>query len=336
MKLYLIVLVLSISVLRIYSDSGSFNNHSTRISAVYFPGWNLITRSRIDTVLSFCVDNGLNTIIVDIKNVKGEIFYVSKNLIVQNINSVAHTADGVTKTIDFQYLNSEAKKKEIRIVGRFVMFRDEKVFDNFPEYRMEQKEKWIDLRNQDIQNYTLDLLKEVSKLPIDEIALDYIRFPDTAGFGTNNSKIIEITNIVSKVSRITKEVEIDLSVFVFGWVAWNRKQNIGQCILDLAPHVDVIYPMLYPSHFYPGSLGFDNPSDHPYEIIEQGYNSAVKLSIGKKIIPMLQVFWYSPDKVLDQLKAVYDNNMPGFGCWNAAGNYKLLSDALKLLEVETK
>lgn len=327
MRYLLFILTLNLTIPTIYSDKDM-------ISAVYFPGWNLITKPRIDSVLSFCSKNDLNTIIVDIKNVKGEIFYSSETLIANKVKSTAMTADGVIKTIDFNYLKNEATKKGIKIIGRFVMFRDEKVYDYFPEYRMEHREKWIDFRSQIIQFYTLNLIKEVVNLPLDEIALDYIRYPDYPGFGSHIDKINIITNIVYKASQITQKADIDLSIFVFGWVAWNRKQNIGQSIPHLAPHVNVIYPMLYPSHFYPGSLGFDNPSDHPYEIIEQGYRAATELSQGKTIIPMLQIFWYGPVKILEQLKAVYNNNMPGFGCWNAAGNYQLLSQALELKNIE--
>lgn len=347
MKKLVFILILSFIVCSIFLDtpetlSGSYPvlfeniDNSEIISAVYFPGWSLITRARIDTALSFCVANNLNTIIADIKNVKGELFIISENKIAKSINSIAHTVNGVPKFIDFNYLYQEAKKRDIRIVGRFVMFRDEKVFDSLPQYRMESREKWIDLRMQDVQDYTMDLLKEACKLPIDEIALDYIRYPDAPGFGFSTEKINIITDIVSQAFQITKASKIDLGIFVFGWVAWDRKQNIGQSIPYLAPYVDVIYPMLYPSHFYPGSLGFDNPSDYAYEIIKQGYHAATNLSMGKPVIPMLQVFWYSPAQILEQLKAVYFNNIPGYGCWNAAGNYELLSQALKLFKQQSE
>lgn len=315
-----------------------FNNiEDTNVtSAVYFPGWNLITRTRIDTVISFCVENNLNAIIADVKNVKGELFFRSENEIANFVHSTAHTVNGVLKTIDFDYLYKEAKKRNIRIIGRFVMFRDEKVFDNFPGYRLESKEKWIDFRISDVMDYTLDLLEEASKLPIDELALDYIRFPDVHGFGSLTEKVNRITEIVAKASKIVNEADINLGIFVFGWVAWDLKQNIGQSIPYLVPYVDVIYPMLYPSHFNLGSLGFTNPSDHPYEIIKQGYLAATKLSMGKPVIPMLQIFWYTPTQILEQLKAVYFNDMPGYGCWNAAGNYELLSQALKIFKRQSE
>jgi hypothetical protein len=34
--------------------------------------------------------------------------------------------------------------------------------------------------------------------------------------------------------------------------------------------------MIYPSHYYPGSLGFKNPAEHPYEIVFNSVHEAVK------------------------------------------------------------
>lgn len=308
--------------------------HSDLISAAYFPGWNMVTRGRIDSVLSFCLRNNLNTIMVDLKNVRGELFFKSKNKIAIQINAIAKTTEGYPRTIDFNYLRHEADKKGIKIIGRFVMFRDMQLFNSIPDYRMEPKEKWVNLEKKEVIEYTIDLLKEATNIPIDEIALDYIRYPDVIGFGSSTKKLNHIEKIVSQASQVIKPTKKKFSIYVFGWVAWDRKQNIGQSISRLSPYVDVIYPMLYPSHFYAGSLGFRNPANHPYSIIEQGYNAANHRANGTTIIPMLQIFWYKPPQVLEQIKAVYCNNMPGFGCWNSKGDYKLLTKAFDLLYEE--
>ncbi len=298
--------------------------------AAYFPGWNLVTHSRANKVLSFCEKNNINAIMIDLKNVRGELFFHTGNFTAGYINAEARTAEGYRRIIDMDYLAKESAKRGIKIIGRFVMFRDIRLYQNYPEYQMESDEHWVDLRKDEVVNYNLSLLYEAGKLPVDEIALDYIRYPDKSGFGNSDQKLDCIEEIVEKCAETVHNSGTELSVYVFGWVAWNRKENIGQSIPRLAPYVDVIYPMLYPSHFYSGSLGFRNPSNHPYEIIRQGYEAAAAESGGTTIIPMLQLFWYTPSMILEQLKAVYCNNMPGFGCWNAAGNYKLLTRALSL------
>ncbi len=299
--------------------------------AGYFPGWNLVNHQRIDRVMKSCERNGFNAIMVDLKNVRGELFFHPTTFLARYCNVVAKTVDGEQRVIDFEYLSKQAIKHNIRIIGRFVMFRDFKIYKELPEYRIDSDEKWLDMRNDEVVEYTLSLINEITELPIDEIVLDYIRFPDLDGLGSSLSKRHCIEEIVERVSEVTKETAVDLSIYVFGWVAWDRKQNIGQSIHSLSPYLDAIYPMLYPSHFYEGSLGYTNPSNHPYRVIEKGYNAAITGAGDTKIFPMIQVFWYSPSMVLEQIKAVYMTEMPGYGCWNATGNYKTVRAALNLL-----
>lgn len=309
----------------------SLRRISSGVEAIYLPGWNLVTLSRIDSAISFCERNGINTIILDLKNVHGEIFFGFESPRAKFIDAYPRTAGGSRRSIDFAYLWHRASEKGIRLVGRFVMFRDIRFHKAHPELSLESKESWIDFRKDEVLEYVRSLLREAVELPLDELALDYIRYPDINGLGPSDEKLGCIEEFVAEVAEIVDSAEMDLGLFVFGWTAWNRKQNIGQSLTGLAHYADVIYPMLYPSHFYSGSLGFKKPEDHPYDVIEQGYVAATEQVDSVKIIPMIQVFWYSPALVLEQVKAVYINDMPGYGCWNPSGNYIQLQRALNLL-----
>ncbi len=302
------------------------------IRGIYLPGWKVINHSRIDKVIRFCVKNKLNTIVVDLKNAHGEIFFKSQNITAQNIHARAETVDGHKRIIDFKYLDAQVKKYNIKLIGRFVMFRDAKLYAGRPELRLQENETWVDLRKQEVIDYTNSLLDEAADLPVKEIVLDYIRFPDTSGFGSVNYKLDHIESIVKQASETVRAKNKAFSVYVFGWVAWDKRLRIGQKMGRLDPYVDVIYPMIYPSHFYPNSLKFKNPADHPYEIIERGYKAAVKRVKHAKIIPMLQIFWYKPEMVLEEIKSVYINDMPGYMCWNALGRYQLLERAFQTLD----
>src|SRR5690606_25024536 len=68
--------------------------------------------------------------------------------------------------------------------------------------------------------------------------------------------------------------------------------GIGQDIVELAPYVDYLSPMVYPSHFPDGAMGLDgHPNDYPYETIEISM-SAGKAQLGSalKLRPWLQDF----------------------------------------------
>ena len=43
--------------------------------------------------------------------------------------------------------------------------------------------------------------------------------------------------------------------------------EIGQQWEELAPHSDVLLPMVYPSHYPHGSFGVDRPNAEPYKIV---------------------------------------------------------------------
>ena len=71
---------------------------------------------------------------------------------------------------------------------------------------------------------------------------------------------------------------------------------------------DVVSPMVYPSHYATGFLGYDNPAEHPYEVVQYSMKRALEklrrlneLSPTKaKLRPWLQDF---------SLGAVYDGGM---------------------------
>ncbi len=300
------------------------NLNENIIEGIYTPGWKAITPSGIDDLISTIDRNQLNTLMVNVKNARGELFYNPETDLAKKIGSQAKTKEGLPRTLNFDYLFEQASKHNLRLIARHVMFWDNNLYDKQENFRLYQNgsQRWVDMTNDDVINYNLSLLEEESKLGFDEIVLDYIRFPTTNKFGSERKKCKVIDEIVEKARE---KVNIDLGVQVFGYTAWHHsKAGVGQRIETLQDNVDVIYPMLYPSHFHPKSFGFENPSDYPYEFISMGFENAVKKVKNTKIIPMIQAFWYNPEKIKLQIDAVHDFNMPGYICWNSSGNYEIL------------
>lgn len=313
---------------------------STKVKGIYAPGWRAVSKTGIDNLVNFANENNINTFMINVKNVRGELFYPAKNSLAKKIDCQVRTAEGSKRSLYFDYLMEQADKNNIRLIARHAMFWDNNLYDGVEKFRLWMREhkrfdeKWVDLRKDEVIDYNLELLQEEQKLGFDEIVLDYIRFPDTNRFGNSEEKCCTIDKIVEKASKAVSS--IDFSVQVFGYAAWDyRKAGVGQRVQTLSPHVDIIYPMVYPSHFWPGSLGFENPVEHPYEFVSLGYKEAVKkVKDNTKIMPMIQAFGYLPKNILSQIKAVYDNNMPGFVCWNPTGKYEVLGQAMKLYNLE--
>ena len=294
------------------------------IRGLYVPGWKIVNRAKIDKLLEFMSKYNFNNLIFDLKNANGELFFSPTNETAMKINSQATTAEGRPRSIDLDYLKLKAKEKNIKLTGRHVMFRDEVLYNQMEDYRLLENQYWVDMRNRDVVDYNIALLKEEATFGLDEIAIDYIRFPETNEFGTYDEKNKQIEEIVSQAADIFKSTETEFGIFVFGYIAWGLDVGIGQTLSGIEGLVDRIYPMIYPSHFAQGTLGYAVPGNYPYEIIDESCKRSKELMDNfEKSIPMLQSFWYSQKKLLLQIKAVHDNQMNGFVLWNARGNYNL-------------
>ena len=91
------------------------------------------------------------------------------------------------------------------------------------------------------------------------------------------------------------------------------------------PYVDYFSPMVYPSHYGPGTFGFAVPNDHPYEIIDQTLKIMNVQAAGLPMVirPWIQDFGYgafrayTAAQVRAEMKALRDNGALGWMIWNA-------------------
>jgi len=207
------------------------------------------------------------------------------------------------------------------------MFRDHLLYDKIKGFRLwkGKYQKWADMMNKNVVDYNINLLREESNLGFNNIVLDYIRFPASKMFDNEKYECRVIDNVVKNVKE-GMDSDIELGVQTFGYSSWHYKRSgVGQRIRTLGKYSDVIYPMLYPSHFWDGSFGFEDPEENPYEIIKMGYKETnEKVPEDTRVIPMIQAFGYSKDEFEKQKKAVKDFDMDGFVCWNSKGNYDVL------------
>jgi hypothetical protein len=109
----------------------------------------------------------------------------------------------------------------------------------------------------------------------------------------------------------------------------NDDGGIGQNLIAIEPLVDVICPMVYPSHFYPGDLGLSIPNDHPYEVILWSLQNGVEHINGQrnKLRPWLQDFSYGEGieygdaEVAAQIQATREFGANGWMLWAPDNEY---------------
>jgi len=178
---------------------------------------------------------------------------------------------------------------------------------------------------------------EAADLGLDEIQLDYLRFPSDgsgvlglvytqeANFETRTAAMAEFcAQIYDAVSRTPAFLSAD----IFGltpFVDAGRDMGIGQRVDDIAPSMDYLSPMAYPTTYAPGTLGFPNPGLEPYQFVYRTVMALHKRTT-TAVRPWLQYYsiggiQYGTFEFLEQRKAAEDAGSLGWIWWNARGQY---------------
>jgi hypothetical protein len=205
-----------------------------------------------------------------------------------------------------------------------------------------------------VWDYNIQLSVEAAQMGFDEVNYDYIRFPSlefsaddksrlqlSKDTSTAEERFNNIATVLTKAQRAINGAGAYLSVDVFGYAAWQPFGLIGQDIGLMAEHTDYIGPMVYPSHFVDGELGFDNPAQHPYKMVYESLKKGAKQVAGKRALlrPWLQDFtltWvpknriveYGASEVRAQIKATDDfGQAAGWILYDSANTYT--EDALE-------
>ncbi len=308
-----------------------------KVKALYYTVSNVAYKDFLKRIKTY-KKVGINSVVIDIKNMIGEITIPFNNKLKKEIKTVHWSSLGQLNKLLY-YLHEE----NIYVIARVVCFHDQIMATNKKEYRVFKNNKeWVNPANKDVQNYLLSLIDVVLKYPIDELQLDYVRFPASkSGKDTDKSDII--VNFLKKVHKKTKKAGIKLGLDVFGIALWQRKVDekaIGQNLRRMADYSDVLSPMIYPSHFSNPFDGVKDPGNNPGLIIRKSRKREEILFKDKniEIRPYLQAFSmgskkYDKNYIIKQIKEVGNN---GYIFWNARGKYQAVYNALNYLKNQKK
>jgi hypothetical protein len=330
----------------------TYNSRARKISAgtqkaIYLTGYSMASEKKRQDIYRLIEETELNSIVFNAKEDSGEIFYNSG---VEFFNEIG----AVNVYYDIDKVLREMDERNIYSIARVVLFKDGIITDARPDLSIQNKNTgariyldggyWVDIFNRQIWDYYIELVMELIGKGVDEIQFDYIRAPSRgnismAWYPSNTEekeKIWAITGFLKAVREATKNYPVKISADVFGFVfITENDQGIGQLIEEMAPYLDFLYPMPYPSHYSPGFLGFGQPEAHPYEVVKYTLEKGLA-RIGDTecyIIPWIQAFGlqmsYTEREILLQMKAAQDLDIEGFLFWNAANKYSTVERALK-------
>jgi len=316
------------------------------IKAVYANIGVLGDPERWNKLIEIADTTEINAIVVDVK--QDTIYYDTQVPFFRDIDGM------VVPVFDPKTLLAQLDEHGIYSIARMVVFKDPVVAEARPDLAVRNEDTgdvwrdmngaaWVNAFNEELWQANADLGAELATLGFDEVQYDYIRFPSdgdltTTDFGRDYTEANRRAAITGAVALGAKEVHAagaHFAVDLFPIVALlGDDQGIGQTVQDLAPLVDYVCLMVYPSHFETGNIPVDGPpNDFPAETVTYTMQKAEELIPGTmgKMRPWLQDFTYpiegykayGPEEVKAQIDAAEAAGVSGWMLWNAAGEFEV-------------
>ena len=319
-------------ILALYSTFNIIANDVVR--GVYINPYQASKKTYLEKVFSKADSGLINTIIVDFKSDYGFLAYRSKL-------EAAKKIDAVKQYIDLDYLMKNAELHEVNVIARIVCFRD-RYLGSDPDYAIlnDSGEIWLDAKglawtnpyNKKVRNYLLSITKEIVGLGFKSIAFDYIRFPTDGNIGrirltdVEGSRYTPILGFLKDVKDSIGE-KAEIGVCCFGFAVWYRLRNEGQDVEKMGEYIDVLYPMLYPSHFGWSFKREENEYWRNYWIyFDSVLKAREKLPAHVRVVPFVQGFdlrteSFDGEYLSAQFYGSLAAGADGFLIWNAGGDY---------------
>lgn len=293
------------------------------------------TIGSIDSYLKIAKENGVNAIVVDIKD--GALAYSSE--VAKEISPTAYKTV-INDNSLYKAAIDKIKEAGIYAIGRIVVFNDTHYAKDHPEDCINST-GWPSAYSRNVWYYNVELAKEAAReMGFNEIQFDYVRFPENAynlsiakaDFKNkyDEEKAEAVQNFLFYATDQIHKEGIYLSVDVFGECSSEYVTAYGQYWPAISNIVDAISSMPYTDHFGRSVDTWTNA----YQTVN---NWAKGASARQKEIPTPAVartwitaydtpYWnpkviYNASKIEDQVRALYDAGLDGgFITWNSASS----------------
>jgi hypothetical protein len=354
------------------------DKHAIYLQAGYVV--NTVNRAKNFAILR---NKGLNAIVVDLKDDYGRLRFAPRDPLVKSLGRSS-------SPMDIEALVAEAKTKDVWLVARLPVFKDESlanaaggkyaVWDSVnnkpwqgyktvkkdppapvapnstPPYaamgvtpppaptsppapeRVPYGERWVDPYSEEVWAYDVAIANEIIARGFDEVQFDYIRFPTDgenladATYRWKDPGMDRESAIASFLAFARERIAAPISIDIYGANGWYRSgARTGQDVELLARYVDVICPMLYPSHFEQTFLAQEPAVDRPWRIYRLGSLRNARIARNRVIVrPYVQSFYlnvsydrafYGPDYVAREVAGVLDGQNLGMTFWNNVDRY---------------
>ncbi len=294
--------------------------------SIYVSAYQCRLQSGIDKFKKIIKENGMNSLVIDMKDDYGFLRYDTRDPLLLQKGKVSQYA------VNLDHFIEEFKKENIYLIARIVVFKDrnlagyggskyavwdkvtgrpwlgikgyEDVSDATADGASGRKtlyydEHWVDPYSEEVWEYNVAVAKELINRGFDEIQFDYIRFP-TDGYNLRNARyrwqnqgMDKESALISFLSYARANIDAPIGIDIYGANGWYRSgTRTGQDAELLAEYVDVIGPMFYPSHFEQSFLNYAPAADRTYRIYYYGsFRNTVMCRNRVLVRPWVQAFY---------------------------------------------
>jgi hypothetical protein len=311
--------------------------------ALYLTVYGVGSKNLREGAMALIRNGSANALVIDLKGDRGIVPYPSAEA--QAVNPGARK---VTTIPDLAAFASKMHAQGVYLIARIVTFKDNPLAAARPDLAVKRSDgglfrdreglAWTDPFQADVRAYNIALAVEAARAGFDEIQFDYLRFPDASARlrlaqpSNIRTRTAAIAGFLADARRQLAPYNVYLAADIFGYVCWNEGDTgIGQALDAIAPNVDYLSPMLYPSGFQFGIPGVRNPVANSYAIVRQSLAQAqARLKIPPKHFrPWLQAFRdyafdrrpFDAGEVGEQIRAAADFGSDGWMLWNAGNVY---------------
>ena len=327
----------------------SVAKEAPQVKGVYVTG-PVAGHARMEEIIQLIDETELNAVVIDVKNDDGLVTYSMDNETVQALGAT------IKYVRDMPGLIQRLHDKGIYVIARIVAFRDPHLADAKPEWSVHKTNgsiyydnsglAWVNPYKREVWDYLVEIAACAAEDGFDEIQFDYVRFSTEIKSGTVNygedSDVVSKQEIITAFTKYAHEqlspLGVKVSADVFGTIIDNENDSkiVGQEYEQISSNLDVICPMIYPSHYVSGVYGQKYPNSSPYEMIMgalQASESKLEEIAEEQrpvVRPWLQDFtasWVKPyhaygaEEVRAQIQAVYDAGYSEWILWNASNRY---------------
>ncbi|HEX6139832.1 MAG TPA: putative glycoside hydrolase [Candidatus Limnocylindria bacterium] len=311
---------------------------------LYAPSAVFEAPGRLDQMLDLIDRTEVNAMVIDVKETDGNLYWSTELPAAVKAGAVMDHP-----LFDLAELLPKLKERGIYTIARMVVMKDNTVGRSRPELAVRNSATgqpwtdfrggvWLDPYNPGVAEYIAALAGDLADKGFDEVQLDYVRFYSDGDYSVAQTNLPNMQSFrLPAIRRLFRLVGERLAaektffaadVFPISFIAPDD-QGIGQRPEVIMPYVDYFCPMVYPSHYGPGTFGIAQPNEHPYEIIDQTLEimNEQKQGLPMVIRPWIQDFGYgsfrayTANDVRAEMKALADNQAQGWMIWNAQARF---------------